>query len=318
MQQQQQPAEEDYGDDSDEDEVKERQHFAAIVRAFDHYKPWALAKVDKLEVDYQRLGAREQQLVNTAGKIDRMRKAINANAELLQRVVKPHRKHVGEEEEAQLDAQAAQCARSGQLVSQRHRARSYVPETDMEKLQSTIKQFVREWGNDGKPEREAAHTPLLEALQSAMGPDAARRGARVLVPGAGLGRLAWEVARLGYRVQASEFSYFMLIAGNYVLNGLQQSAASGGAQTFDVHPWVLQTCNVRSLADQLRAEAVPDVAPWSLPPEAQLSMCAGDFLEVYKDQRCAGPARAATWEAARAAKGSAVGLVSAARGSLGS
>jgi len=32
---------------------------------------------------------------------------------------------------------------------------------------------------------------------------------------------------------------------------------------------------------------VPDAAPWSLPPEAHLSMCAGDFLEVYRDQHSA-------------------------------
>eukprot|EP00908_Phaeocystis_cordata_P003835 Transcript_14214.p1 GENE.Transcript_14214~~Transcript_14214.p1 ORF type:complete len:453 (-),score=67.51 Transcript_14214:97-1314(-) len=36
---------------------------------------------------------------------------------------------------------------------------------------------------------------------------------------------------------------------------------------------------------QVRSVAVPDVAPWSLPPDAHLSMCAGDFLEVYRDQR---------------------------------
>ena len=47
-----------------------------------------------------------------------------------------------------------------------------------------------------------------------------------------------------------------------------------------VHPWALQTCNVVRTADQLRAAVVPDEAPWSLPHEANLSMCAGDFLEA--------------------------------------
>ena len=57
-------------------------------------------------------------------------------------------------------------------------------------MQSTIKQFAREWGADGAKERAAAHDPILEALQRAL-PNGAASGARVLLPGAGLGRLAW-------------------------------------------------------------------------------------------------------------------------------
>ncbi|KAJ8872252.1 hypothetical protein PR048_025854 [Dryococelus australis] len=41
---------------------------------------------------------------------------------------------------------------------------------------------------------------------------------KVLVPGAGLGRLAFEIARLGYNCQGNEFSLFMLFASNFVLN----------------------------------------------------------------------------------------------------
>ena len=40
----------------------------------------------------------------------------------------------------------------------------------------------------------------------------------VLVPGAGLGRLAYEIARLGYVCQGNEFSLFMLFASNFILN----------------------------------------------------------------------------------------------------
>lgn len=40
----------------------------------------------------------------------------------------------------------------------------------------------------------------------------------VLIPGAGLGRLAWEIARLGYTCQGNEWSLFMLFSSNFVLN----------------------------------------------------------------------------------------------------
>lgn len=40
----------------------------------------------------------------------------------------------------------------------------------------------------------------------------------ILVPGAGLGRLAWEIAMLGYACQGNEWSFFMLFSSNFVLN----------------------------------------------------------------------------------------------------
>jgi len=42
----------------------------------------------------------------------------------------------------------------------------------------------------------------------------------VLIPGAGLGRLAYEVALLGYSCQGNEVSLFMLLTSNFILNKL--------------------------------------------------------------------------------------------------
>lgn len=43
---------------------------------------------------------------------------------------------------------------------------------------------------------------------------------KVLVPGAGLGRLPYEIAKSGYTCQGNEFSLFMLFTSNFVLNKL--------------------------------------------------------------------------------------------------
>jgi carnosine N-methyltransferase len=40
----------------------------------------------------------------------------------------------------------------------------------------------------------------------------------VLVPGAGLGRLAFEIANLGFISQGNEFSLEMLLVSNFILN----------------------------------------------------------------------------------------------------
>ena len=41
---------------------------------------------------------------------------------------------------------------------------------------------------------------------------------KVLVPGAGLGRLAFEIAVLGFKAQGNEFSLHMLMVSNFILN----------------------------------------------------------------------------------------------------
>lgn len=45
-----------------------------------------------------------------------------------------------------------------------------------------------------------------------------REDIKVLIPGAGLGRLAFEVAKRGFTCQGNEFSFYMLMASNFILN----------------------------------------------------------------------------------------------------
>ncbi|EGG02098.1 uncharacterized protein MELLADRAFT_91697 [Melampsora larici-populina 98AG31] len=76
----------------------------------------------------------------------------------------------------------------------------------------------------GAPERGACYEPMLMALDSYVEqllPEVIDlRQIRVLVPGCGLGRLAWEVADRGYISQGNESSYHMIMASNLVLNKL--------------------------------------------------------------------------------------------------
>jgi carnosine N-methyltransferase len=44
-----------------------------------------------------------------------------------------------------------------------------VTDSDMEKVRSTLRQFVRDWSADGIPEREATYTPILNAINSYYG-----------------------------------------------------------------------------------------------------------------------------------------------------
>ena len=65
---------------------------------------------------------------------------------------------------------------------------------DLDKIYTTVRQFVRDWAAEGAPERSRCYTPILDAV-SARYPHS--KGVEVLVPGVGLARLSWEFAHRG-------------------------------------------------------------------------------------------------------------------------
>ena len=74
----------------------------------------------------------------------------------------------------------------------------------------------------------------------------------MLVPGAGLGRLPYEVAVNGYVAEGNEWSYFMLLGSDFILNRPLE------APRYQIQPWVHQQSNVQRRADQFRMVSVPD------------------------------------------------------------
>lgn len=107
-----------------------------------------------------------------------------------------------EEEQSRRRTSSRQQSAKGETES-----RQKIPDHDLDKVRSTIKQYVRDWSLEGSSEREAAYDPILEALERCFHyvSFAQRNQLRVLVPGAGLGRLAFEIAWLGFSCQGNEF-----------------------------------------------------------------------------------------------------------------
>ncbi|KAK1059558.1 hypothetical protein LTR33_013120 [Friedmanniomyces endolithicus] len=164
---------------------------------------------------------------------------------------------------------------------------------DLDKARSTIRQLYRDWSLEGLPERHASHTPILAALAEYLPVllAAGRHRHRILVPGAGLGRLVFELCIAGYTVEGNELSYHQLIASNYILYVAQ---SVGQHKLF---PWALGFNNHLSRANQLQAVSVPDVLPSTAlaetderlqsdtPLRERMVWTAGDFCELYKQPR---------------------------------
>jgi len=106
----------------------------------------------------------------------------------------------------------------------------------------------------------------------------------------GVGRLAFELTGLGYIVQGNEFSLYMLLASDFILNG----AMATPERPLKIFPWLLESRNSHTSEDITRSIDIPDVDPWAVlcpegnsatshPPE--FSMAAGDFVSIYSSPK---------------------------------
>lgn len=66
---------------------------------------------------------------------------------------------------------------------------------DLVRVRESLKHFIRDWSEQGAKERARVFSPILDVLKEV--DPSQRAGMKILVPGCGLGRLAWEIAQLG-------------------------------------------------------------------------------------------------------------------------
>ncbi|XP_074658210.1 carnosine N-methyltransferase-like isoform X5 [Tubulanus polymorphus] len=249
----------------DEDVEKlEREHFQRIVNAFRCYRAHSLKRIAISERNYHELSDMHKKLIpNFQEQMNNLRHCVDHNYEIVKQII-----HNTDQMFENSDHGPINGFHGLQMAS----------EFDMDKVRTTIKQFVRDWSEEGATERELCYKPVVEDVLENFPPEKCNTAAvKVLVPGAGLGRLAYEIARRGYYCQGNEWSLFMLFASNYVLNRCH----SVNSLTF--YPWIHQWCNNRRHDDQIKAMRFPDADPSAIPPDANFSMAAGDFLEVYTE-----------------------------------
>ncbi|KAF7542689.1 hypothetical protein G7Z17_g11359 [Cylindrodendrum hubeiense] len=152
---------------------------------------------------------------------------------------------------------------------------------DTDKARSTIRQLYRDWTEAGAAEREACYGPVLKAVEAEKEKWPERGPLKVLVPGAGLGRLVFELVARGFTAEGNEISYHQLLASSYILNGCQT------AKQHTIYPWVHSFSNHLTRENHLRSYGVPDIHPGAtlagVSNPGSMSMCAADFLCLYAD-----------------------------------
>ena len=89
------------------------------------------------------------------------------------------------------------------------------------------------------------HGALTKALKAAL-PVIGVNHPKVLVPGAGLGRLAVELVSEGYDVKATELSQYMALPAHFIINMVNKR------ECIPIHPWVTSPGNSFKASDCTR------------------------------------------------------------------
>lgn len=140
----------------------------------------------------------------------------------------------------------------------------FATEAQLSRVSSVLKSLARDWSSEGQAERDMAYLPILQSVKTYL-PNTRKHGApKICVPGAGVGRLACELAAANYTVQGNEFSLYMLLASDFILNGPVVTASGDGKQPLSISPWLLETRNVRAATDPLRSVQIPNVDPFAM------------------------------------------------------
>lgn len=222
----------------------ETKHYNRVVNAFQHYESVSLRKIRHLLEDAVHLN--DVLLGKYIDKLQIISSYFKYNQNFFNRVVEY--KYITDEN------------------------KYFCSASDLDNLKCCLRQVVRDWSDMGSKEREMCYQPILHKLSSIYKDP---KGIQVLVPGAGLGRLCYEIAKAGFDCQGNEFSLFMLLISEYFLNQATESTT--------IYPYLLPLSNSMALKDHLFPVDVPDIFISEGMIKSEFSMVAGDFLQVYKN-----------------------------------
>ena len=202
------PTEGPIGMSSAAKDPEEYRHLRSIVSAFFNYQIDSLRDVTRMERDFKSIGEKylKKLSFNYTERIEKLKHAIFQNYKFLLKIADPYKNMF-----------KLYKASSGEVLMEP----LIVEGKDIIKMRSTLRLFIRDWAIDGIEERNSTYKPILNELQNYFKDKSKNdfeKGINVLVPGAGLGRLMYEIAKLGFKSQGNEFSYYMLLCSNYIFN----------------------------------------------------------------------------------------------------
>ena len=173
------------------------------------------------------------------------------------------------------------------------------PSSDASIAVPLLLHLARDWSADGAAERAQCYAPIVAALAEAVRGGGEQRNLRVLVPGSGLGRLAYDLAAAlpSIEVVALDPDAHALVLSAAMMtpapnDTATESPSSDGACPASagtrrrIYPSVHVSTGWADTSDRLRHVAVPDVADDVLKvvhDRSNVSLVAARFPQAYRD-----------------------------------
>ena len=224
---------------------EEEEHYREVLSSLCLYKKLSQMTVKKYISDFKNLPAEMQDLLPEYGKrLDDLAGLISYNQNFLNEIISIH-------------------GFSSNLLQLKPNALLF------ENIKSLFRQIVRDWSSIGKTERNASYSEIMAQINLLF---PFPKDVRILVPGAGLGRLVFELAKVGFNTQGNEFSLLMLFASEIILNVSQ-------VNKWIIHPFIFPLSNLICKDDQFKSVQFPDIQVGQT--SGEMSMVAGDFIEIY-------------------------------------
>ncbi|GAB1207659.1 hypothetical protein APSETT445_006384 [Aspergillus pseudonomiae] len=251
-----------------------RQRLLTALHAFHRYKERNLAETKRWRDWYKKIPKRQRSIVESTIKYTRKLNTVDhlfeTNEKLAHEIVK-HGMQFYNITQTELDKFIKENEKQG-------------VNTDKTSVSQAMKHFVRDWADEGYDERQDAFPCILGTLANMS--RNLEQPLRVLLPGAGLGRLANEVNALsaatedhreglikaGFEVTMNEWSMYMNLAYRYL-----SSQSSANSKTF--HPYIDWWSHQATTSDLQRSVSFPDTLA-----SPSVLLVEGDFTTVFAEE----------------------------------
>ncbi|KAJ3978834.1 N2227-like protein-domain-containing protein [Lentinula detonsa] len=239
------------------------------LTAYSSYRALSLDELSRMRASYMSIGRTHKRIGYEIGypkKLDKLAELIQVNAKVTDSIAAVMRRiyNQGTVSSVMLLPELRPTTKKIHIDSQ-----------SLSRIRESLKHFVRDWSNAGIVERSVIFEPILSVFSMLSAP--ARSQHRVLFPGSGLSRLAYEVSQLGYDVTACELSAYMNGAFRFLLDPEMTKTVN----QHEIHPYAHWWSHSRNATDLFRGIRFPDAIPHlAADGTAGLHLKEGNFLEL--------------------------------------
>ena len=228
-----------------------------ILASFFNYRNDSLKDVIKMENDFKSIEEKYLKYLsfNYNDRISKIKDGIELNERFLLSIVEKYSSNFKKN--------------NNNLVSR---------QGEIHKLRSTLKLFIRDWTTEGKKERDLIYNPIIEEIQKYFSKN---KNKKILVPGAGLCRLAYEIAKLGFTVDAIEVSYYMIICSDFIFNSYNT------INKFKIEPLIHSFNCLKTEDSPFQIFYFPDEnisETMNNKNFGKINIVPGDFIQSYKNK----------------------------------